>query len=342
MTFQQPITPIPLDTTYYSHDPEKNESREPRAVFDLSQQVSQLTPGTTTVERKIPGFLSAHNDPLSLFLLVAVISIILPEVHTKQKIGSLNDIYRSIEQTISKYEIHDMLIAVSPYLDTPEQEAVYSIIGMLEVIYILKGISDGSYQIYRMQQTPVPARHDDKGLGIIKALSDYIPENRRTAVEKTIQIYESLERLGNNYKIYSNNLELSDGEKPNPIEQMNEIIKIIKPIIPQQQQNRIERMQKLLQIAQVMDFSEAIKGNGSDMDTAEHNVREDPNHHANKEKSGEDIINDGTTQYEKNLAYDEAKGKSNDSNRESPDSQNQDQSLEMILRLLKLLSQASD
>ena len=47
-----------------------------------------------------------------------------------------------------------------------------------------------------------------------------------------------------------------------------------------------------------MDFGEAIKGNGSDMDTAEHNVREDPQPHANKEKRG-DIINDGTTQYEK-------------------------------------------
>ena len=32
--------------------------------------------------------------------------------------------------------------------------------------------------------TPVPARHDDKGLGIIKALSDYIPENRRKPLKK--------------------------------------------------------------------------------------------------------------------------------------------------------------
>ena len=122
-----------------------------------------------------------------------------------------------------------MLIAVSPYLDTPEQRgSIFHYRNAGSHIY-MKGISDGSYQIYRVQQTTgAPARHDDKGLGIIKALSDYIPENRRTAVEKTIQIYESLERLGNNYKIYSNNLELSDGEKPNPIEQMNEIIKIIK------------------------------------------------------------------------------------------------------------------
>ena len=58
-----------------------------------------------------------------------------------------------------------MLTAVSPYLDTPEQEAVYSILGVLEAIYILKGVSDGSYQVYRMQQTPVITQHDDKGLG---------------------------------------------------------------------------------------------------------------------------------------------------------------------------------
>ncbi len=327
MAFRQPITPIPLDATPYSRG-------------DIDK--------TAEIRENIPGFLSADNNPLFIFLLFAAISIISSGVHIKQKNRNLNDIYRSIEQTIANYEIHDILIAVSPYLDSPEQEAVYSVIGMLEVIYLLKRIMDGSYQVYRMQQTPVLSQQNDKGLGIIKVLSDYIPENRRPVVDKTVQIYESLERLSNNYRIYSNNLKLMDGHKPNPIEQMNEIIRIVKPIIPLQQQNRIDRLQKLLQIAQVMDLNEALRDKEPASEPADQGVQEETDFLIGRGQGKGDTLNDDASRHEtkpkekNDQPPAEEKEKTKAIKQQTSEDKERDQTLEMILGLMKLLSQSSD
>ena len=75
MAFNQPVTPIPLET-----------------VSDSSAQLSQLPStieNTTAVQSKIPGFLSSSSNPLSLFILFVLISIISPGIHTKQKAGVL-------------------------------------------------------------------------------------------------------------------------------------------------------------------------------------------------------------------------------------------------------------
>ncbi len=327
MAFNQPVTPIPLET-----------------VSDSSAQLSQLPStieNTTAVQSKIPGFLSSSSNPLSLFILFVLISIISPGIHTKQKSRSLNDIFRSIEKTVFDYEIFDMLTAVSPYLDTPEQEAVYSILGVLEAIYILKGVSDGSYQVYRMQQTPVITQHDDKGLGIVKALMNYIPEKNRPAVDKTVQIYESLERLSDKYKTYSNTLDHPDRHKLTPIEQMSEIINIIKPVVPQEQQNRIDKLQKVLQIAQVMDIDEMMKTDSSDLLSDDQDIQGEESRQPDKELDGGDISQpDVDRQNDRNFLP--AKQETNGDIQQSSENQSQDQSLEMILKLMKLLSQSSN
>lgn len=305
--------------------PSKINHSSPRDRF-LQKQPSQLgkplpltkvssdLENPTRIQRRIPGFLAPNNNPIPLFLLFIGIKLVTSEVHTEHKGGIPTNILDSLNQVIYNPDTIDMLTAVSPYMGMTGQEGIYTIIGVLEVIHLIKGLQDKGYQMQRMQQIPVLTLDDgNKGLGVIKALQDYIPESNRPFIDIIVQALESAEKLSNNMKIYSNNIKLAGNQKPNPIENLGEIIKIVRPIIPYEHQNKIDKMLKLIQIAQVMDLDDMLKGN----DTSTQPTDKTDIQYKKEDKNSPDI-------------------------EQTVSNKDQNQSLEMLLKFAQLLAQSSE
>lgn len=297
------------------------------------------------MEKKIYGLLTPPVNPLPLFFLFILIKILGSEIHSSNKSTAfIHNLRNSISQTVYNPETINMLTAISPYLDVPEQEGIYTIVGILEALQILKGLREGSYQAQRMQQIPVlKLENENKSLGIIKALKDYLPETRRPTIDRAIQLSESIKKLSNNLKIYKNNLKIAEKRKPNLIEDLGEIMRVIKPIIPEEQQTKLEKFQKLIQVAQIMDLDEMLKNR--ELNVSKNSPK---NRYAiEKEESmgGTTDQNKGSYRYPENEKTDiihpqYKKGKTGDAHPATTDDE-QTQSLEMLLKLIQLLRQPS-
>jgi len=343
MESKYPLTPVPsTQTTRKMRQPYLKSSQEhpstevkPSPPAAINSAIRDLP----VASKKIHGFLTHPVNPLPLFFLFITIKILASEIHSGNKsMFSINNLRNSISQAVYNPETINILMAVSPYLDVPEQEGIYTIIGVLEAIQILKGLREGSYQAQHMQQIPVLGlENESKGLGIIKALRDYMPENSRPTIDKAIQIHESIEKLSNNIKIYRNNLKIAGNRKPNPIEDLGEIIKVIKPIIPDEQQTKLERLQKLIQVAQIMDLDEMIKNRGINV-----NKREDDSVKDQRKIEKNGVATDTTDQDEDKDEYQEQKNVAHCDIHQPTPNDEQNQSLEMLLKLMQLLMQPSN
>lgn len=289
--------------------------------------------------RKIYGFLTYPVNPLPLFFIFIMIKILASEIHSSNNNAfSINKLRSSISQAVYNPETINMLMAVSPYLDVPEQEGIYTIIGILEAIQILNGIREGSYQAQRMQQIPVLGlENENRSFGIVKALRDYMPENSRPFIDRAIQIHESMEKLSNNIKIYRNNLKIAGNRKPSPIEDLGEIIKVIKPIIPDEQHSKLERLQKIIQVAQIMDLDEMLKNRETKV-----SAKEDDSAKNQRNAEKKDLAMDTANQYGNENEYREQKETARDDTQQDVSNGEKNQSLEMLIRLMQLLMQPSD
>ncbi|MBM7582147.1 hypothetical protein JOD02_001004 [Caldicoprobacter guelmensis] len=350
MDKKYPLTPsYPGQTNRkmeYQHVKPSHE--QPSAQGNPSTQVKPSPPAAInsaivnvpTTSTKIHGFLTRPINPLPLFFLFILIKILALELHNSTKSTvSINNLRKFISQAVYNPETINMLMAVSPYLDVPEQEGIYTIVGVLEALQILKGLREGSYQAQRMQQIPVlRLENENKTLGIIKTLKDYLPETTRPTIDRAIQLHESIEKLSNNLKIYRNNLKIAGKRNPNPIEDLGEIIKVIKPIIPEEQQRRLEKFQKLIQVAQIMDLDEMLKNR--EVNISEKEVDKNlPKKHREIEKNS---ITPSTTDQlkDKSKYHEHEKAGSNDAY-QTASTDEQTQLLEMLLRLMQLFKQTS-
>lgn len=289
--------------------------------------------------KKIYGFLTRPVNPLPLFFLFIMIKILASEIHSSNKSRfSINNLRNSLAQAVYNPETINMLMAVSPYLDVPEQEGIYTIVGILEAIQILNGLREGSYQAQRMQQIPVMGlENENRSFGIVKALKDYMPDSSRPLIDRAIQIHESLEKLSNNIKIYRNNLKIAGSRNPNPLEDLGEMVKLIKPIIPDEQQAKLERLQKIIQVAQIMDLDEMIKNRGMNI-----NKGTDSSKKAQSEVEEDSPQTNTTTKDDDKNGYQQQKETAQGDVQQSTSNDEQNQSLEMLLRLMQLLMQSSD
>lgn len=341
MEVKYPFTPVPSTLALRNARQASNSSQQPpdkgkpAPLSAPDSNASSLSAG----HKKIYGFLMNPVNPLPLFFMFILIRTLASEIHNKNKeMLSIANLRNSISQAVFNPETINMLLAVSPYLDVPEQEGLYTIVGILEAIQILNGIQEGSYQAQRMQQMPVLSLgSENKGLGVIKALKDYMPDSSRPLIDRAIQIHESMEKLLNNMKIYRNNLKIAGNDKPTPIEDLGQIIRVIKPILPDEQQSRLERFQKAIQLVQIMDLDEMIKNRGAN--ASQKDDKEENPMQSLREKG--DITSDigdndeGRDQYRTN--NESAPGDA----RRASTSDGQDQSLETLVKLIQLLMQAS-
>nr|PZN11884.1 MAG: hypothetical protein DIU64_01400 [Caldicoprobacter oshimai] len=341
MENKYPFTPVPSrQTAHKMGQPYLSAPQERPSVAAKPTPLAPTNSATRNlpnVPKKIPGFLTPPINPLPLFLLFITIKVLASEIHSGNKGRFSINLWNSISQAVYNPETINMLMAVSPYLDVPEQEGIYTIIGILEAIQVLKGLREGSYQAQRMQQIPVLGlENENKGLGIIKALRDYMPENSRPTIDRAIQIHESIEKLSNNIKIYRNNLKIAGNRKPNPIEELGEIIKVVKSIIPDEQQSKLNKLQKLIQVAQVMDLDEVIKNRNSTLQSRNNDSQKD------KFKTEDEVIIDKAMQHKDNIYPREQKSTAHSDDHQTASNNDQNQSLEMLLRLMQLLLQPSN
>lgn len=335
-------TPVPSTTA-------TRKTRQPNNQFPQERPPDKAKPsppatmdssigGWSAAPKKIYGFLTHPVNPLPLFFIFIMIRILASDIHNKNRAFSIHDLRNSISQAIYNPETINMLMAASPYLDVPEQEGLYTIIGILEAIQILNGIREGSYQAQRMQQIPVLGlENENRNLGIIKALKDYMPESSRSFIDSAIQLHESIEKLINNIKIYRNNLKIAGNRKPNPIEDLGEIIKVIKPVLPDEQQSKLERLQKVIQIAQVMDLDERIIKNRE----INANKKDDKDSSVQGQPEKNDITTDATDHDDGKDEYPAQKETDYSDAQQTASNDGQSQSLEMLIKLIQLLMQPS-
>jgi|GEM_PF-968925 len=194
-------------------------------------------------------------QPIQLFLLFLVLKLLGPKPSSAQKDTGLH-IQKAFSGILENQDILNMLTDVSPYLSEAEQESIYSIIGIIEALRIIKSVKERTYQKQRVSAlASVPMDAKSRKIGILRALKPYLPQEQQPIIEKVIQTHEASERLTKNIRIYRNNQQLMEDSVQNPVEKITELIKVVKPILPSEHQEKLDRVMKIAKMAEMMELT---------------------------------------------------------------------------------------
>lgn len=223
-----------------------------------------------------------------------------------------------------KHETVQMLKAIGPYLDDPQQDALYTAAGVMETIQMVKDVMNHTYQNQqRATIMNVPPNPRVRKVEAIKAIRPYIPPDNRKQLNQVLNFYEGADKVHRNFKAFQNNQILKEGQKTSLLELVTDILNVIHPVLPQEQRDQAEKASQIIKMIEVM----GAVNKGSKKERRQHAQKaEDEKSKAKKIK--EENPSDSSEQI--NKIMDSFAPMLNDEQKES---------MNMIMKMAQLLSQ---
>jgi hypothetical protein len=269
---------------------------------------------------------SLSINPTTLFLLLAGWFLLWP-AFKKSRPKLAANLQSTVANVLDNPNSTQMLLAIGPYLEDNEQDAVYTITGILEAANILRDVMNHSYHDRnRSMILSVPSSPAARRLELMKSIRPYIPQHNRKNIDAIIGIYDTVYKLNRNYKIYQNNRTLSEDKKVTPIDSIGEILNVVSPVLPQEHRAKAEKVMQVLKMAEIV---------GSTTNTTRKN---DKNEHATK---AEMRTNKSDGSSEKQTNANEQIQKVMDSFLPMMNDE-QKESMNMIMKMAQLLAQPDD
>lgn len=197
-------------------------------------------------------------NPITLFLLLAGGVLLWPQLKAiKPKLAS--DVQSAFKNVLDNPQSIQMLRSIGPYLETKEQDAVYTVAGIIEAISTFHGVMNHTYQNKHQNMIMhVPSDPVAKNIEIMKVVKPYIPQSNRKMLSRVIGIYDTAEQLNRNIDIYRNNRSLAGDRKVNTMESIGEIVKVIRPALPKEHREKADKAIQMLKMADVIGTADKI------------------------------------------------------------------------------------
>jgi hypothetical protein len=215
-------------------------------------------------------------------------------------------------------------IEIGPYLDDPQQDALYTAAGVMETIQMVKDVMNHTYQNQqRATIMNVPPNPRVRKVEAIKAIRPYIPPDNRKQLNQVLNFYEGADKVHRNFKAFQNSQILKEGQKTSLLELVTDILNVIHPVLPQEQRDQAEKASQIIKMIEVM----GAVNKGSKKERRQHAQKaEDEKSKAKKIK--EENPSDSSEQI--NKIMDSFAPMLNDEQKES---------MNMIMKMAQLLSQ---
>ena len=191
-------------------------------------------------------------NPTTLFLLLAGWFLLWPKLKKAQPKLTSN-IQSAFRNVLDNPKSIQMLRTLGPYLEDKEQDAVFTVAGIMEAAGTFRDVMKHTYQD-RNRNTilHVPSDPTAKRIEIMKAVKPYIPRDSRKKLDQVIGVYDTVDQLNRNIEIYRNNLSLAGDKKAAPIESIGEILKVVRPVLPQEYREKADQAIQTLKVSQNM------------------------------------------------------------------------------------------
>ncbi len=203
-------------------------------------------------------------------LIIILILILLGQVFRKKKYSFSLDFNRLIRSSESR----EILTAIIPYLDTDEQQNVYTILGLLEALDIIYGVADGTYQEVKISNTPILfSSEKERVVGILKAVKPYVSEPSKELVDNVIKAQTMSSQLARNIRIYRSK-RLSGQSLLDSLDPIYDTLEALRPIIPSDQYEQIDKIVGLSKLFEAGDLKSPMpdKKNYSEIDNVENSI----------------------------------------------------------------------
>jgi hypothetical protein len=195
-------------------------------------------------------------NPAILLFLLAGGFLLWPKLKASQpKLAS--KIESTFKNIVDNPQSIQMLRTIGPYLEDAEQDAVYTVAGVLEAVSTFRGVMTHTYHDrYRNTILHVPKSPAAKRLEIMKAMKPYIPESSRSQLDQAIGVYNTIDQLNRNIDIYRNNRLLAAERKPTTLETLVDLYNVMRPALPLEYK---EKGDKAVQVFKMMEAAGAAE-----------------------------------------------------------------------------------
>ncbi len=209
----------------------------------------------------------------------------------------------------------EMLHAICPFLEEQQQDAVYTITGILDALSSIRSALNHTYpQKIWNSAVYVPSDPDARRIELMKAIKPYVEPNNQRKLDQIIGTCHTVDQLNRSVLDYQNRQSMTDGQKTSPTESFGEILGILRPILPQEFGEKADQLMQILKIAQTME--------SANKESRKEEKEEDT---ADKEQQTEDTAN-----------------RKQQTPPSAPMNDKQKESMEMMVRMAQLLAQTKD
>ncbi|HZK35094.1 MAG TPA: hypothetical protein VFD33_07280 [Bacillota bacterium] len=204
---------------------------------------------------------AATGSPSVIPLLFGGLQL-FPLLSSDKASGMQVSIKSALYHVVENPKTIKMLEDICPYLGDKEQEAIYTVIGIQELLTTARDLMNHNYQTNKKNKAlSAPMDPAEKSIEMIRVLRPYVPEVSRDTIEDVIYIYDTSNKLNKNLRRYNNKRKLSKGKKISTIETLTDIVDLVMPLLPRQIQNEASKLINMLKMAETMDHSSKIAKN---------------------------------------------------------------------------------
>lgn len=261
---------------YTSSSQSKEESGSPHSRSQQGQSQAQsqarvqpVSSGRTQTQKRQPLPLQQPLKPVKqqsmlpfnpgiLLLILGGGFLVWPKLKAFQP-DLMNKIESTFKNVLDNPQSIQMLRTLSPYLEDREQEAVYSISGIMEAVSTFRGIMDHTYHDrYRNSVLRVPSDPAVRGLEVMKIMKSYIPHGSRKQLDYVISAYNAIDQLNRNIDIYRNNRMLAGDRKAGALETIGDIYNVVRPALPHEYRDKGDKALQVVKMAEVVGVADKL------------------------------------------------------------------------------------
>ena len=255
--------------------------------------------------------------PTTFFLLLIGWLLIWPRMKKARlpRTYGMESMEFAFENPLDNPKNIEMLHAICPYLEEQQQDAVYTITGILDALSSIRSTLNHTYpQKIWNSAVNVPSDPDARKIELMKAIKPYVDPDNQRKLDQIMGTYHTVDQLNRNIRNYQNRQSIAGVQNTSPTESFGEILDIIRPILPQEFGDKADQLLQILKIAQTMESTKK---------------------ESQKEEAGEEDTQNREKQKDAENTMMQAPPST-----ELTDKQNE--SMEMMVRMAQLLSQTKD